>query len=121
MMNSFTTYGGRLLDRGDVDGLDAAFLNEGSFDGDIVGHLLDQHIFGRIMVLYSHQNVQVTFFRKESDGVARFGARDSALFVVGAVIAAFKIAPEINHFAFESYGIAFWFFNGQQTTKRQND
>src|SRR5258706_16116662 len=57
------------------------------------------------MIFDSHQHVDVAFFGDEADGISGLGAVDCALLVFRAVVAAFEVAPEVNDFAFERYGV----------------
>jgi len=62
----------------------------------------------------------VAFFTQECNGISGLGAGDGALFMVGTLVAAFQITPEIDHFAFDS-DLSPWVGQCENPAKGQHD
>src|SRR5262249_3617794 len=99
---------GSLFHAGNIDDLRAAFFDQRPLHRHGLGHLAEEHLFSRLMVFHSHHYIDIAFLGGESDGISRLGARNSAILVLRAVVAAFQITPQVHHFTFDRHLVALW-------------
>lgn len=79
-----------LLDRVDVQHLQAALLHERARRRHVLPHFLDEDVSGRLVVLHAGRQVQGAFRVQDRDRIAGLGARRGARAVCGAVVASFR-------------------------------
>src|SRR2546421_3425291 len=91
----------RSLNRADVNGLGTALLNERPANGDVLIHLVNEHVLCGLMVLYSHGDIEIALGVQNSDWVACFRAGRAAGFMLGPMVSALQITPQVDDLALD--------------------
>src|SRR5207249_3051564 len=74
---------------GHVQHVHAALRDQRAFDGDVLIHVLDEHVLGGLMILHPGEDEDLAILLEKPDGVSGLGAGRGAGLVLWPVISPF--------------------------------